>query len=141
MKVKIKRFDKSLPLPEYKTAGAVAFDLPVRNEEVIAPGEVKLVATGLGLKIPKGYFLWIAPRSSTLLKHHLLASAGVIDQDYCGNEDEIHVQIINVSREPVKIERGWRLAQGIFVKFSKFEFTEVRVMTNKSRGGFGTTGH
>jgi len=26
MKIKIKRFDKELPLPEYKTAGAAGFD-------------------------------------------------------------------------------------------------------------------
>lgn len=43
MKVKIKRFDKSLPLPEYKTPGAVGFDLYVKNDETIRPREVKLL--------------------------------------------------------------------------------------------------
>ncbi len=140
MKIKIKRFDQGLPIPEYKTAGSVAFDLYVRNAEVIKPKEVKLVPTGIGIKIPKGHFLWIAPRSSTTSKYNLIISAGVVDQDYCGEEDELRVQVVNIGTKTVHLERGWRIAQGILVKISQAKFLEVEKMEIISRGGFGTTG-
>lgn len=141
MEVKIKRFDKSLPLPEYKTPGAVGFDLYVKNDETIKSHEVKLLKANIGIKAPKNYFLQITGRSSTPAKFGLLVFTGIIDHDFCGDEDELKISVFNFTKSDVKILAGTRIAQGIFVKISKVEFKEVTKMSSKSRGGFGTTGH
>ena len=85
--------------------------------------------------------LTVASRSSTPKKKGLLTphGIGIIDQDYCGPEDEIKIQVYNFTDEPVTIERGDKIAQGVFVRVDTFEWEEVDVMTGESRGGFGST--
>lgn len=140
MKVKIKRFNKNLPLPEYKTSGAVGFDLYVRNDEKIKPHEVKLLKANVGVKVPKNHFCLLQGRSSTPIKYNLLVVPGIVDQDYCGDNDEFTLEVINLGNKKVELKSGTRIAQGIFVKISKANFIEVSKMSSKSRGGFGTTG-
>ena len=67
-------------------------------------------------------------------------SVGIIDQDYAGEEDEIHILLQNLTDTPVTIEKGERLAQGIFVKIETATWQETDIMTELSRGGFGSTG-
>jgi dUTP pyrophosphatase len=140
MKIKIKRFDKSLPRPEYKTSGAVAFDLYNRNKETFSPNQIKIFPTNVGIKVPRGHFLMINSRSSTAIKTGLLIINGVVDQDFCGDEDELHIQGMNLTKRKLVLPKGTRVAQGILVKISKASFTEVKKLSPKSRGGFGTTG-
>jgi len=141
MKVQIKLIDKSLPIPEYKTTGSVGFDLYCRNDETIGPHEVKKIPANLVVKVPKGHYLMVEPRSSVVFKFGLIVIGGTIDQDYCGETDEIHITVYNVKNEMVKLERGTRIAQGIFSKISKVDFKSVSRMGKVSRGGFGTTGY
>ncbi len=141
MKISIKRIDKRLPVPEYKTTGSVGFDLYCRNEEIIGPHEVKKMPANLVVKVPRGHYLMVEPRSSVIFKFGLLVVGGTIDQDYCGDTDEIHITVFNVRNKPVRLEKGTRIAQGIFSKISKVDFKEVPKMSNVSRGGFGTTGY
>lgn len=141
MKVKIKRLDKSVPLPVYQTAGSVGFDIHVRCDTIIPPKSVALVPGNIIVETPPGYMLVVALRSSTPRKKglHKPHGIGVIDQDYSGDEDEIKIQVYNSTDTEVKVEKGERIAQGIFVKVDKFEWDEVDSM-GKSRGGFGSTG-
>lgn len=140
MKIKIKRIDKTLPLPEYKTDGAVAFDLYSRVDVVIPPKGLERLPTNVIIATPKGYMLEVKDRSSTLKKKGLLVSTGFIDTDYCGEEDEILLQVYNVTDAEVKVEKGERLGQGVFVKVEIAEWVETDTMDSNSRGGFGTTG-
>jgi dUTP pyrophosphatase len=64
---------------------------------------------------------------------------GVLDADYCGPNDELKVQLLNVTNEPVAIKAGDRLAQGIVLQAPRVEFVEGEA-TAPSRGGFGSTG-
>src|SRR5919106_5897593 len=91
MNVKITRLDPSVPLPAYATAGAAGFDLAAAYDVEVPPREIRLVGTGLVMKVPEGHFLAIIARSSTPLKRGLIVSSGVgvIDSDYCGADDEI----------------------------------------------------
>jgi len=141
MKVKIKRIDKELPLPQYQTAGAVAFDLYARENATIAPGETKAVPANVIVCAPEGCMFMVAARSSLAKKKGLMLSngIGVIDQDFCGPEDEVHILLYNFKNEPAEIGRGERLGQGIFVKIDKAEWEEVEEMSEPTRGGFGTT--
>jgi len=143
MRVKIKRVDKSLPIPEYHTKGSVAFDLYARKSTVIEPFSPSIIPANIIVKVPKGYFLLLASRSSTPLKKGLMVAngIGVIDQDYHGDNDEIGVQVLNFTKKSVSIEKGERIAQAMLVKIAKVDnFNETESISKKSRGGFGATG-
>ncbi len=140
--LKIARVDQNFPLPSYKTAGACCFDLYSRISEEIKPNEVKRLPSNLIIAVPEGFCLLILPRSSFgklgLIFPH---SVGVIDNDYCGQDDEILIQVQNISQKTVKVEAGKRIAQAMIVPIVKPAIKEVkRSEMGKSRGGFGSTG-
>ncbi len=142
MQVQISRIDPTLPLPEYHSAGAAAFDLTTRETTVIAPHAIGLVPSNVIVKVPEGYALLVLPRSSLPRKKSLICphSLGLIDQDYHGEKDEIFVQVQNISDAPVTVERGERIAQGLFVKIDRATWQEVDSHGAQTRGGFGSTG-
>lgn len=142
MNINIKRIDTSLPLPEYQTKGAVAFDLYARTTEIIPARSLALIPTNFIIKTPEGYMLMLTARSSLAKKKGLMMANGVgtIDQDYCGDTDELKLNVYNFTDSEVTVEKGERLAQGIFVKIDRAEWNEVERMSTESRGGFGTTG-
>jgi dUTP pyrophosphatase len=130
-----------VPLPSYQTAGAAGFDLAASADLVVPPGEIRLVPTGLVIEVPAGHFLGIFARSSTPLKRGLIVAngVGVLDSDYCGPEDEVRIQVMNVTETPVSISRGDRLAQGLILSFVRADWREADA-SRPSRGGFGSTG-
>ncbi len=143
MKVNIKRTTNGVPLPKHESSGAVGVDLCAAEDAVIKPKEITVVHSGIIVEVPKGYMLVIAPRSSTPRKTGLFFphSIGIIDQDYCGPEDEILIQVYNFTDKEVTVKKGDRIAQGIFVKIETAEWVEVdSVEHNKTRGSFGSTG-
>lgn len=142
MHVSLQRIDTTLPLPTYQTTGAVGFDILTRETTMVEPGAIALIPGNVIVKVPEGYALLIVPRSSMPRKKGLVCphSLGVIDCDYHGEKDELLVQVKNVTDNPVTVERGERIAQGIFVKVEKAEWEEVESHGAESRGGFGSTG-
>lgn len=141
MNVKIKRLDKTLPLPVYQTNGSVGFDIYSRENIEVSPKSIELIPSNLIVETPKGYMLLLALRSSTPKKKGLMKphGIGVIDNDYCGENDEIKIQVYNFTDNKVVVEKGERIAQGIFVKVDTFEWNETDSMKDSSRGGFGST--
>jgi dUTP pyrophosphatase len=142
MILKIKRLQSAVGLPEPATAHAAGFDLAAAVDLEIPPHSIRLVGTGLVIAVPEGHFLGIFARSSTPLKRGLMVAngVGVIDADYCGPDDEIKIQVLNITDAPVMVARGDRLAQGIVLPCPKVEWEEVGEMTVPTRGGFGSTG-
>ncbi len=142
MKVKVKRIDKKFEIPIFQTKGAVGFDFHARVETKIAPGEMNFIPLNIVMKVPKGFGLFIFSRSGTPFKRGLIVanSVGVIDQDYNGEEDELKLCVLNVTKKVVVVEAGERIAQGVIMKIEKPDFVEVSKMSAKSRGGFGSTG-
>ncbi len=142
MLVPIKRIDKDLPLPAYHSAGAAGFDLLCREERTVAPGAVALLPANVIVATPPGYMLLVAARSSTPWRKGLSVphGIGVIDQDYCGPDDEIHVQVYNFTAAPVTVQRGERIAQAVFVRIAQAVWDEVDAVEAPTRGGFGSTG-
>ena len=142
MQVKIKRIDTTLPLPEYQTSGAVAFDLYSRIDMAVAPKTIALIPTNLIIQTPAGYMLTVITRSSTPKKKGLLVphGIGIIDQDYHGEKDEIMLQVYNFTDQEVDITRGERVGQAVFVRVDRGQWEEVNEMKETSRGGFGSTG-
>ena len=142
MRLKIKRLQTAVGLPEPATGRAAGFDLAAAADMEIPPRSIRLVGTGLVIAVPDGYFLGIFARSSTPMKRGLMVAngVGVIDADYCGPEDEIKIQVLNITDAPVKVARGDRLAQGIVLPCPRVEWNEAEEMTVPTRGGFGSTG-
>ena len=139
--IKIKRFDKNLPLPEYKTAGAAGFDLVARETTTIKPRTVGYVPVNIAVETPKDCFLIIAARGSTHKSGVMpVHGIGIGDSDFRGDNDEYKIPLLNFTKKSVRIERGTRIGQGIFVKFIKAKWREVGKMGSKDRGGFGSTG-
>jgi dUTP pyrophosphatase len=141
-RVRVKRIDPALPLPVYASAGAVGFDLLCREQRIVAPGEVALLPANVIVATPPGYMLMVTARSSTPRRKGLSIphGVGVIDTDYSGPQDEVQVQVYNFTDQPVTVDRGERIAQGIFVRVDRFDWDEVAVMDGPTRGGFGSTG-
>ena len=142
MRLKIKRLQSAVGLPEPATGGAAGFDLAAAADLEIPPRSIRLVGTGLVIGVPDGHFLGIFARSSTPLKRGLMVAngVGIIDSDYCGPDDEIKIQVLNITDAPVTVARGDRLAQGILLPAPRVEWEEVEDITPTSRGGFGSTG-
>lgn len=142
MRVRIKRIDKTLPLPAYHTTRAAAFDIYTREAAALGPGESKFLPTNLVIELPPGHMLLIAARSSLAPKKGLVMGngIGIIDEDFCGDEDEMRLFVKNILPTPVSVERGERLAQGIIVPVVRAEWTETDQMNSPNRGGFGSTG-
>lgn len=141
MKIQIKRFDKSLPLPTHKTTGAVAVDLCSRINITIEPKQIAYIPMNVAIKIPDDYFILQAPRSST---HKLgiigINGIGIFDRDYCGDNDEYNFAAYNFTDNPILIEKGTRLTQLLLIKCETFEVEETASFSSPDRGGFGTTG-
>jgi dUTP pyrophosphatase len=141
--VRIRRLDPSVPLPQYQTPGSVGFDLAASADITVPPGTIALVPTGLIVQVPAGHFLGIFARSSTPLKKGLMVAngVGVIDEDYCGPADEVKIQVLNFTANPVDVKRGDRIAQGLFLPVTRVAWKEeTGDLRQGSRGGFGATG-
>lgn len=142
MRVKIRRLDPTIGLPEPASGGAAGFDLASSVDVEIPPHGIRLVGTGLVIAVPDGHFLGIFARSSTPLKKGLMVAngVGVVDADYCGPADEIKIQVLNITDAPVAVARGDRLAQGIVLPCPRVAWEEVSAIAAPTRGGFGSTG-
>jgi len=133
-----------LELPAYVTEGAAGMDLlaAVDAPLTIAPGERKLVPTGLQVALPAGHEWQIRPRSGLALKHGVTIpnSPGTVDEDYRG---EVQVILHNGGTQNFTVERGMRIAQAVLAPVTRGHFVQAETLPDSSRGegGFGSTGH
>lgn len=140
-KTKIKRFDKSFPLPAYKTSGAAAADVYSREDTTIEPFSIGYIPLNIAIELPKGYCLLLLPRSSTHKLGIMSAnSVGVLDEDFNGDNDELRFVAYNFTNNAVTIEKGTRLAQILPFPTEQLQFEEVDSLENDDRGGIGSTG-
>ncbi|WP_313003913.1 dUTP diphosphatase [Brevundimonas sp.] len=136
---------EGLALPAYETTGSAGMDLraalPEFEPVVLAPGERKLIPTGLKIALEPGYEAQVRPRSGLALKHGVtcLNAPGTIDSDYRG---EVGVILINHGQIPFEIQRGERIAQMVIAPYAQAVMAEVEALDETARGagGFGSTG-
>jgi dUTP pyrophosphatase len=107
----------------------------------IAPGERRLVPTGLRLAIPVGYEVQVRPRSGLALRHGITVvnSPGTIDSDFRG---EVGIVLINHGSEPFVVEPQARIAQMVVAKVEQASWVEQDELdeTERGHGGYGSTG-
>jgi dUTP pyrophosphatase len=141
LKVTVKRFDTTLPVPEYKTAGAAGMDLYAREDTVVPAHGIAYVPLNIALQLPEGTWLLMSARSSLHKKGVMMANGiGVGDYDYRGDGDEYKAALYNFTEHDALIERGERIVQMIVMERTAIEFTELPSFDTKDRGGFGSTG-
>ena len=137
----IKRVDKGLPLPEYKSEGASGMDIYSRIDTTLMPSDYLVIPTGISVELPEGYELQIRPRSGLAANYGIgiLNTPGTIDADYRG---EIKVIMFNIGKKPYRVKRGERIAQAVVSNVVKSEIVEVEQLseTDRGKGGFGSTG-
>ena len=141
----LERCGKTPSLPRYQTGDAAAMDvaafLPEEGEVTLAPGEWKLIPTGLCMAIPSGCGGFLLGRSGLAAKFgvSLTNSVGLIDADYRG---EVKVNLINHGTEPFVIRDGDRIAQFLLMAVPRVEACPVDTLDETARGtgGFGSTG-
>ena len=142
VKLLIKKLQKNIILPEYKTDGSSGMDLMANVEQTvkILPGEKKMISTGIMVAIPEQYEIQIRPRSGLAAKNGIsvLNTPGTIDSDYRG---EIKVILINHGKDIFEIKKNDRIAQMIVCPIIKVELEEVESLpkTVRGKGGFGST--
>jgi dUTP pyrophosphatase len=140
--VAVRRLDPDLPLPAYAHPGDAGADLVAAEDVELAPGERRLVPTGVAIALPEGFVGLVHPRSG--LAHRLgvtvLNAPGTVDSGYRG---EILVNLVNHDPDAtVKISRGDRIAQLLIQRVERVTFHVVDELpaTVRGDGGHGSTG-
>ena len=142
VRVSVLRLDPELPLPSYAHPGDAGADLYAREAVTLAPGERRLVPTGIALALPEGYVALVHPRSGLAHRSGLsiVNAPGTIDAGYRG---EVQVCLVNLDpATPIELRRGDRIAQLVIQQFETAAFVEVDDLPDSARGagGYGSTG-
>ncbi len=134
-----------IQLPMRKTGGSAGYDLASAADMEIHPGESAIIPTGLKAYMQPDEVLMIYIRSGLSCRNHLMLmnQVGVIDSDYYDspeNEGHIQIAVLNMGRETFRVERGMRIAQGVFSKYLTVQ-GDLPGEGAVRNGGFGSTGH
>lgn len=163
--IQVEKCSEDTKIPTYARVGDAGMDIYSTEEVTLAPGEKKLIGTGIKVAIPEGYEIEVVPKSGIALRTGLKVSnsPGTIDSGY---RDEIKVIVENSepsikdieytfddNRNPViksilhgksyTIEKGQKIAQIILKEVPMINFQEVKNISEISGdrgGGFGSTG-
>jgi dUTP pyrophosphatase len=142
MRLKLQRLhpDAQLPVYAHGPEEDAGMDLRAVEAVVLEPGVPALVPTGIAIELPSGYEAQIRPRSGLALKHAITLpnAPATIDPGYRG---EIRVILLNLGREPYRIERGDRIAQMVIAAYVKAVWVEEELgSSDRGSGGFGSSG-
>jgi dUTP pyrophosphatase len=119
------------------------YDLSAVEAVTLAPGERRLVGTGVAVAIPHGLAGLVTPRSGLAANHgiHPLNAPGLIDPNYRG---ELKVALHNAGAEPFAVAVGDRIAQLLLVPVWTPELTVVDELPpspdDRGAAGFGSSG-
>lgn len=142
MKLKVKKLTADAFLPAYAHPGDAGLDLFANEDAEIAPGQSRLVRTGISVGLPAGTEGQVRPRSGLALKHQVtvLNTPGTVDEGYRG---EVGVIMINHGQQEFSVRKGARIAQLLVKPVLRVEVEEVPELTETRRGegGFGSTGY
>lgn len=128
--------------PKRKTKQSAGYDIESAVDDVITPGETKLIPTGIKAYMDENEWLGIYIRSSIAVKHGIVLAnnVAVIDSDYYNNPDNeghIMIALMNTSEMPYTVKKGDRIAQGIFHQYYKVDNDSA---DDDRIGGIGSTG-
>jgi dUTP pyrophosphatase len=125
-----------------KSAG-IDFYVPQGIAVSLPPGYSCLMPSGIKANVPAGHALIAFNKSGVAVKKNLHVGACVVDEDYQG---EIHINLINVGKETVKISSGEKIIQFVLLPVFYDTIEEVDLenlyeeISERGEGGFGSTG-
>lgn len=128
-------------MPLSKTITGDWIDLRCAEDTVLQAGEYKAIPLGVSIKLPAGYEAIVAPRSSLFKNHGVLAanSIGVIDETYCGNNDEWH--FLAYATKTAHIAKNERICQFRIIEHMPWaDIEKVAALDAPDRGGIGSSG-
>ncbi len=136
--------DSGLNLPTRSTQYSAGYDLASTGDFCLRPGETIVIPTGVKAYMQPDEYLGIHIRSSLAIKHglYLVNSQGIIDADYYDNpenEGQIFIALGNRGNREIMIERGMRIAQGVFCRYLLTD-QEEGLPKDARVGGIGSTG-
>lgn len=140
--IPLQQLDPELPLPRYAHPDDAGADLMTAEDVELAPGERRLVPTGVAIALPEGYAGFVHPRSGLAARHGLtiVNAPGTVDAGYRG---EIKVCLLNTdTAETIRLARGERIAQLVVQPVVRADFQVVETLSESVRGagGHGSTG-
>jgi len=140
--VLVARLDPGVPLPSYAHPLDAGADLVTTVDVTLEPGERAIVPTGLAIALPAGHAAFVHPRSGLAARCgvSIVNTPGTIDAGYRG---EVKVCLVNLDpREPVRLQRGDRVAQLVVQRVETARFVETDRLPESVRGagGYGSTG-
>jgi dUTP pyrophosphatase len=167
IQIPIELMNEDAKIPTYAHIGDAGCDVYAIDDYTIAPGETKIIPTGLKMIIPEGYEIQVRPRSglSAKTKMRVANAPGTIDSSYRGeigiivenieppfkdidysfNEDgSIKINSI-VHGSAFSIGKGERIAQFVLSEVPKAAFyaitnvEEYAEISYRGDNGFGST--
>jgi dUTP pyrophosphatase len=132
------RLSSEATLPTRTHSNDAGLDLYSLDDVLLEPGEGKVARTGIAMALPKGYAGLVSDRSS-MAKRGIKTAGGIIDEGYRG---EIHIVLWNISKLPVSLKKGERIAQLLILPVITPAVVEVTSLDDTERGakGFGSSG-
>ncbi|MGC3993527.1 MAG: dUTP diphosphatase [Propionicimonas sp.] len=142
VRVGLTRLDPGMPLPRYAHPDDAGADLAIAEDCELAPGERRLVGTGISIALPQGWAGFVHPRSGLAARAGLtiVNAPGTVDAGYRG---EIRVCLLNTdATRPVRLARGDLIAQLVVQRVARAEFELLDQLPESGRGdrGHGSTG-
>ncbi|MCA0294358.1 MAG: dUTP diphosphatase [Actinobacteria bacterium] len=137
VRVGLARLDPGMPVPRYAHAGDAGADLAIAEDCELAPGERRLVGTGIAIALPEGWAGFVHPRSGLAARSGLtiVNAPGTVDAGYRG---EIRVCLLNTdTTNPVRLVRGDLIAQLVVQRVAQADFELLDQLPESSRGGRG----
>ena len=136
------RLDPGMPVPRYAHSGDAGADLAIAEDCDLAPGERKVVGTGLALVLPDGWAGFVHPRSGLAARSGLtiVNAPGTIDAGYRG---EVRICLLNTDQHTsIALTRGDLVAQLVVQPVEVVDFVELDALPDSDRGsgGYGSTG-
>ncbi len=133
----------NLPLPTRKTNYSAGYDIAAASDALLLPATTTLIATGLKAYMITDEYLGIHIRSGLSVKNNLslINGQGIIDADYYNNidnEGHIMIALYNHNSHNIVINKGTRIAQGIFYKYLVTDYDDSNRSSTRT-GGFGST--
>lgn len=139
MEIKVKYFTDIDKIEKHKNGDWI--DLRAAKTIYMESGEFRMIPLGVAIELPEGYEAIVAPRSSTFKNFGIILtnSIGVIDEAYCGDDDQWHFPAYAI--EETIIHKNDRICQFRIIKHQPdFTIKEVEHLCNENRGGLGSTG-
>jgi dUTP pyrophosphatase len=142
--VKVKKIHEDAVLPSYNYATDSGFDFYSTKEVILEPFGRALVPTGLCFDLPPNLELQVRSKSGLAIKQGLMVlnSPGTVDNGYT---NEVQVIIFNTNNTPFTIEKGMKIAQGVFCYVANGTMVNVESVDqikekDRNLNGFGSTG-